>query len=280
MKGSVRLLRKVSFSSGHRYWRAELSEAENKDLFGKWASPYNHGHNYVLWVGVDGSTDEITGMVVNIKDIDRTVRDTVLKELDQKSLNDEVAHFASVVPSTENLALYIAHKLSRQSLGGRLAYLKLEENPLLFVEIDMNKTPSVTLTRVYEFAASHRLYSPSLTQAENEALYGKCSNEHGHGHNYVLEVTVGGQPDPETGMLVDIDELDRVIHALVVDRYDHHNLSLEIPELQGKVATSEVVAEAIWELLDGNLPARLESVRLFETARNAFEIRRPILQVS
>ncbi|MFN7171248.1 MAG: 6-carboxytetrahydropterin synthase [Fimbriimonadaceae bacterium] len=277
----MRLLRKVSFSSGHRYWRQELSEAENKELFGKWASPYNHGHNYVLWVGVDGSTDETTGMVVNIKDIDRTVRDTLLKELDQKSLNDEVAHFASVVPSTENLALYIAQGLARQSLGGRLTYLKLEENPLLFVEIDMNTTsPRVTLTRVYEFAASHRLHSPVLSQVENEALYGKCSNEHGHGHNYVLEVTVGGDPDPETGMLVGIGELDKVVHALVIDRYDHHNLSLEIPELQGKVATSEVVAEAIWELLDGNLPARLEAVRLFETARNAFEIRRPTLQVS
>jgi 6-pyruvoyltetrahydropterin/6-carboxytetrahydropterin synthase len=281
MKDSVRLLRKVSFSSGHRYWRQELSEAENKELFGKWASPYNHGHNYVLWVGVDGSTDETTGMVVNIKDIDRTVRDTVLKELDQKSLNDEVAHFASVVPSTENLALYIAQGLARQSLGGRLAYLKLEENPLLFVEIDMNTTgPKVTLTRVYEFAASHRLHSPVLSQAENEALYGKCSNEHGHGHNYVLEVTVGGEPDPSTGMLVNINELDRVVHALVVDRYDHRNLSLEIPELQGKVATSEMVAEAIWALLDGNLPARLEVVRLFETARNAFEVRRPTLPVS
>jgi 6-pyruvoyltetrahydropterin/6-carboxytetrahydropterin synthase len=230
---------------------------------------------------VDGCTDEVTGMVVNIKDIDRTVRDTVLRELDQKSLNDEVAHFTSVVPTTENLALYIAQKLECHSLGGRLAYLKLEENPHLFVEIDMSATNSrLTLTRVYEFAAAHRLYQSSLSQAENESLYGKCSNEHGHGHNYVLEVTVGGEPDPVTGMLVNIEELDKVVHALVVDRYDHHNLSVEIPELEGKVATSEVVAEAIWALLDGNLPARLESVRLYETARNAFEVRRPNLPVS
>jgi 6-pyruvoyltetrahydropterin/6-carboxytetrahydropterin synthase len=81
-------------------------------------------------------------------------------------------------------------------------------------------------------------------------------------------------------MLVNIEELDKVVHALVVDRYDHHNLSVEIPELEGKVATSEVVAEAIWALLDGNLPARLESVRLYETARNAFEVRRSNLPVS
>lgn len=129
-----------------------------------------------------------------------------------------------------------------------------------------------TLTRIYEFAAAHRLDAPSLSPAENIALFGKCNNPAGHGHNYLLEVTVQGVPDPQTGMLVDIEALDRTVHELVVDRYDHKNLNSDIPEFTNMNTTSEIVTQTIFSRLAGQVPAKLHRVRLHETARNIFEV--------
>ena len=106
----MKLTRQVAFSSGHRYWLADLSEAENKALFGSWASPYNHGHNYVLEVTVSGRVDERHGMVVNIKDIDAVLKERVVSRYDQKSLNDEVPEFAGRSTSSEFIALAIPLK--------------------------------------------------------------------------------------------------------------------------------------------------------------------------
>src|SRR5687768_2577200 len=94
----TRLERKIAFSSGHRYWFDHLSEAENHGLFGEWASPYNHGHNYVLSVIAEGPVAVDTGMVVNIKDIDALVRDQVIRKFDQKSINDEIPEFKTLAP--------------------------------------------------------------------------------------------------------------------------------------------------------------------------------------
>jgi 6-pyruvoyltetrahydropterin/6-carboxytetrahydropterin synthase len=157
--------------------------------------------------------------------------------------------------------------------GAELEKLRLDETELLYAEAANDDGGwKLTLTRAYEFAASHRLYNEALPEAANWNLYGKCANPGGHGHNYKLEITVSGSPDSKTGMIVSLEELDEAVNRLVVDRYDHHNLNSEIPELQGKVTTSEVVAKAIWDALNGKLPAKLARVRLFETERNVFEI--------
>ncbi|MCU0315310.1 MAG: 6-carboxytetrahydropterin synthase [Fimbriimonadaceae bacterium] len=271
MGSRVALTRKVAFSSGHRYWRSSLSEEENRQLFGPWASPYNHGHNYVLWVTAEGEVDESNGMVVNIKWIDDVIKEKVIRPFDQKSINDEVPGFLDVAPSVENLLFNLRDRLVSLPGSVTLTHLKLEETPLLYGEWEKD-SPMIKLTRVYEFAASHRLHVPALPHEENVRLFGKCNNENGHGHNYVLEVTVIGEPNEETGMLVNIDELDRVVNHLVVDRYDHHNLDLDVPELLGKNTTSEIVAQEIFNHLDGKLPAKLSRIRLFETARNVFEV--------
>lgn len=272
----VALTRTVSFSSGHRYWRADLTRDENLALFGNWASPFNHGHNYVLHVTVEGEVDPSHGMVVNIKDIDAILKSKVLAAFDQKSINDEVDHFALRAPSIENLLLYFGAMLGASDVFPaevRLIGLKLEETPLLYGEIALALTPMVELTRVYEFAASHRLHVPALPQDRNLELFGKCNNPNGHGHNYVLEVTVEGAPDPESGMMVDIGKLDQVVSERVLLRYDHKNLDLDVEELRGLNTTSEVVSLKIFEQLEGNTPAKLSRIRLFETARNMFEVR-------
>ena len=152
----------------------------------------------------------------------------------------------------------------------QLVGLRLEEIPTFYGEMDMSST---TLTRVYEFAASHRLHVPSQSAERNFELFGKCNNPAGHGHNYVVEVTVSGEPDSVTGMIAPLDVLDQKVSELVVDRYDHKNLNCDLPEFEGKPTTSETVANEIFARLEGNLPAKLERVRLWETARSCFEVR-------
>lgn len=270
---SVTLQRKVTFSSGHRYWFGHLSEEENRRLFGPWASPYNHGHNYVLWASVRGEVEEETGMVINIKTIDQILKDKILARYDQKSINDEVPGFDRIAACLENILADIREQLADLPPEAELTGLCLEETPLLFAEWSRDDD-MLTLTRVYEFAASHRLYAPNLPEDRNDDLYGKCANPHGHGHNYVLEVTVTGEPNPETGMIVDIGAMDEAVNREVVDRYDHKNLNLDIPEFEGRITSSEIVTREIFDRLDGKLPATLHKVRLLETARNAFEVTR------
>ena len=272
----VRLSRRVSFSSGHRYWNAGLSAQENKALFGDWASPYNHGHNYVLDVTVVGSIEESTGMVVNIKDLDEIVREVIVRQFDQKSLNDEVNFFQDHPSTVENILQYVRMTLGRPGVlprGTDLIGLRLEETPLLFGELVKQKNEwKTTITRVYEFAAAHRLHSEALSAEENIDLFGKCNNPSGHGHNFVLEVTVEGKPDEKTGMIANIQAIDDSVDKLVVDRLDHKNLNVDIPEFKGRVVTSEILANEIFRFLDGNLPAKLSRIRLYETARSYFEV--------
>ena len=125
--------------------------------------------------------------------------------------------------------------------------------------------------RRYALSASHRLHSDALSADENRAAFGKCNNPHGHGHNYVIEVLVGGAVDPETGMVLNLAELDEVVQMQVTDRFDHTNLNLD-PLFQNRVPTTENLCRAVFELLDARVePARLVQVRVEETENNFFE---------
>ncbi len=276
MTSTVKLQRRITFSSGHRYWLNRLSPDENHAIFGPWASPFNHGHNYVLWVMAEGEVDPVNGMVVNIKWIDDLLKERILKPFDQKSINDEVPEFRDLSPSIENLLIHFSSLLEDLPGEATLTHLKLEEHPLLYGELDLTtpQGPMISLTRIYEFAASHRLHTDLLSPEENIRLYSKCNHSHGHGHNYLLEVTVSGQPDPISGMLADLSVLDQVVEEKILARYDHRNLDLDVDELQGMVTTSENVARAIFGQLENQVPGRLERVRLHETARNIFEVAR------
>ena len=250
-----------------------LSDAENKILFGHWASRFNHGHNYVLWVSAFGSVDEANGMVVNIKWIDDVLQKRVVDRFDQKSINDEVPEFTGVVPCVENLLRFFVSELQSLPGGVELTGLVIEETPVFFGGWSKDND-MLSVTKVYEFAAAHRLAVADLSVDENLRLFGKCHNPNGHGHNYVVEVSVTGVSDPQTGFICDLDELDRVVNIEVIDRYDHKHLNCDVPELVGKNPTSEIVALAIWDQLEGKTPGVLERVRLQETARNIFEVNR------
>ena len=135
--------------------------------------------------------------------------------------------------------------------------------------MDAEMTRRVELTRVYHFSAAHCLSNPRLRPADNAVLYGQCARP--HGHNYYLEVTVAGTPDPHTGFAVDLDAVDRAVSASVLEHVDHHQLE-QAPLLAGVVTTGEGLARAFWHVLKPALPAgRLRRVLIQETAKNRFE---------
>jgi 6-pyruvoyltetrahydropterin/6-carboxytetrahydropterin synthase len=128
------------------------------------------------------------------------------------------------------------------------------------------------ITRRETFSASHRLFNPELTEAKNLELFDKCANPNGHGHNYVLEVTVVGEPKDETGYVIDIKRLKEIIRHEVISRVDHKHLNFDVDFLKGVIPTSENVAKAFWNVLKDKLgDARLHSIRLQETENNSVE---------
>lgn len=124
----------------------------------------------------------------------------------------------------------------------------------------------IYLTRKIEFSASHYYHNPALSPEENRRLFGKCANPQGHGHNYVLEVTVAGEPDPQTGMVLDLKELKEILQREVMEVFDHKFINHQVPVLAGQIPTSENMARAIWQLLEGKINrGRLHHIRLYET---------------
>ena len=124
--------------------------------------------------------------------------------------------------------------------------------------------------RRYMLNASHRLHADSLSAEENQAAYGKCNNPHGHGHNYIVEVLVGGEVDRETGMVINLVTLDEAVQTRVLERFDHTNLNSD-PLFVNQVPTTENLTKAVFDVLKDALPAgKLEYVRVEETENNFF----------
>lgn len=144
--------------------------------------------------------------------------------------------------------------------------------------------PLVTLTRRYRFSASHRLHTPLLDEARNFEVYGKCNNPYGHGHNYLLEVSIAGAPGEMTGRLLPLKDLDRFVERVILEAVDHKDLNTQVQEFAARapilVPTTENLAAVVAARLAREWPAafpasaaRLEMVRIHETERNIFEVR-------
>ena len=132
----------------------------------------------------------------------------------------------------------------------------------------------IFITRRETFSASHRLYNPQLSEARNLELFDKCANPNGHGHNYVLEVTVAGEPQEETGYVIDMKRLKDIIRRELISKVDHKHLNHDVDFLKDVIPTSENIAKAFWNVLKDKLgDARLHSIRLQETENNSVEYR-------
>ena len=262
--------RRAQFSASHRYWLPELDEAENQRLFGACSRFPGHGHNYVLYVSLAGDLDQY-GMVENLSVVKQVIKREVTSQLNYSYLNDTWPEFQSTLPTTENISRVIWQRLAPHL---PLVNVRLFEHPELWTDYQGNNMEA-TLTVKTHFSAAHRLAIPSLSFEENQEIYGKCARPNGHGHNYHLEVTVAGEIDSRTGMLVDLGALQEAIDEYVVEPFDHTFLNKDIPYFAEIVPTAENIAVRIADLLRSPikaLGAELDKIKLIESPNNSCEI--------
>jgi len=129
----------------------------------------------------------------------------------------------------------------------------------------------IYITRRERFNAAHRLFKPEYSDEKNLEVFGKCSNPNWHGHNYELFVTVSGEIDPDTGFLVNLKELSKLIRQRIIEKIDHKNINLEVEFMQGRMASTENLAVAIWEQLEKpirELGSTLHSIKIYESENN------------
>jgi 6-pyruvoyltetrahydropterin/6-carboxytetrahydropterin synthase len=267
------------FSASHLYRLPELSDAENRARFGACSIAPGHGHNYELIVAMGGALDA-DGMVLNLSDVKHSIRREVTEPLDFHFLNGVWAEFdlsrpEGRLPTTEALALAIRDRLLPHL---PVMGIRLYEHPKLWADVlsgpHLNPMDAFLTIRSH-FAAAHRLAKPELSQIENEEIYGKCARPHGHGHNYLLDVTVRGPIDGRTGMVCDLVVLQNLVEELVVEPFDHTFLNKDVEHFAACVPTAENIALHIVDLLSAPIAttgARLHKVRLQESPNNAAEV--------
>src|SRR5262244_3838111 len=128
----------------------------------------------------------------------------------------------------------------------------------------------IELGRRYRFSASHRLHTPHLSEEENIRIFGKCANPYGHGHNYVVEVSLSGSIDPVTGMIANLADLDAFVGNHILESFDHKSLNEDVPAFRETVPTTENLCIEIFRRLRSFPAAKLERVRIEETGKNSF----------
>ncbi|MBF2083266.1 6-carboxytetrahydropterin synthase [Thermoleptolyngbya sp. C42_A2020_037] len=262
--------RRAEFSASHRYWLPELSEDENRQQFGLCAQAPGHGHNYVLYVAMEGELDDY-GMVLNLSDVKQVIKREVTSQLNFAYLNDVWDEFQQTLPTTENIARVIWHRLAPHL---PILNIQLFEHPELWADYTGNDMEAY-LTISTHFSAAHRLALPHLTLEQNSEIYGKCARIHGHGHNYHLEVTIRGEIDPRTGMIADLVAFQNAVDEHVVEPFDHTFLNHDIPYFAKVVPTAENIAVHIRDLLEDPIRAigaKLHKVKLIESPNNSAEV--------
>jgi 6-pyruvoyltetrahydropterin/6-carboxytetrahydropterin synthase len=273
------ITRRACFSASHLYRLPELDATANRVRFGPCGVEPGHGHNYELVVAMAGPLDA-DGMVLNLSEVKHAIRREVIEPLDFRCLNGVWPEFdlsrpEGRLPTTEALALAIRDRLVPHL---PVIAIRLHEHPDLWADVlsgSAHNPMEAFLSIRTHFAAAHRLAREELSQAENEAIYGKCARVHGHGHNYLLDVTVRGRIQERTGMVCDLAALQQAVQDLVVEPFDHTFLNKDIPHFARCVPTAENIALHIADLLNAPiaaLGARLHKVRLQESPNNAAEV--------
>jgi 6-pyruvoyltetrahydropterin/6-carboxytetrahydropterin synthase len=229
-------------------------------------------------VTVEGEMDSRTGMIVDVRALNKVIEDHILELFDHSCINEDIPYFAEsqIVPTTENISRYISDLLQSpiQELGVKLSQVKLFESEKLWVEYKGNGAETF-FNVATDFSAAHRLAHPDLSLEKNKQIYGKCARINGHGHNYHLEVTVKGEIDPITGMGVDLGGLNQIIQDYVIEPMDHGFLNKDVPFFGEVVPTAENIAFYISNILRSpiqQLGAELYKIKLVESPNNSCEI--------
>jgi 6-pyruvoyltetrahydropterin/6-carboxytetrahydropterin synthase len=262
--------RRAEFSASHRYWLPEISDEANREQFGACANPMGHGHNYVLLVSMMGEIAD-NGMVLNLSEVKHIIAREIIAQLNFSFLNHTWEEFTRTLPTTENMARVIWHKLAPYL---PLTNIRLYEHPKLWADYKGNHMQAF-LTVSSHFAAAHRLAMSHLSLTENTAIYGKCARPNGHGHNYLIDITVCGDINPRTGMIVDLEQLQGMIDRLVLEPMDHTFLNYDLPYFKEVVPTAENIAAYILQVLTPavqELGVNVFSVKLTESPNNSCEV--------
>ncbi len=269
------ITRRACFSSSHRYWLPELTEKENYIRFGRCTLEPGHGHNYELIVSMADILNA-DGMVLNLSNVKKAIKSEITQQLDFRFLNEawpefDISQTDGLLPTTEALVHTIWKRLQSHI---PLVAIRLYEQPTLWADYLGNSMDAYLTIRVH-FAAAHRLARVELSQEENEKIYGKCARPHGHGHNYLVDITVRGTIEKRTGMICDLAALQELVNELIVEPFDHTFLNKDIPHFTSCVPTAENIALHIADRLSipiKTLGAQLHKVRLQESPNNAAEV--------
>lgn len=247
------------------------ANVETAHMLNTWAGPVDNAKLATFWMiraVVDGPVDEQTGYLCDIKRLDAILYGVVIRRL----LEQGTGRRNEVSAAATALLESFPPAAERCSALGSLQSLELRVSPFMSFTVYRGDRRMVRLTRSFEFCASHRLYRRDFSDEENRRIFGKCSNPHGHGHNYVLEVTVSGTPDELSGTVVDPPHLDPVVRERVIDPFDHKNLNIECAEFSSLNPSVENIAHVIWNRLEGALErCRLICVRVWETPKTYAE---------
>lgn len=254
-----RLTREVRFSVNSK---VEPETSAQGNGFGGFPSMLGLGRYFMLQVTLAGPLQPRSSYLLNIKEIDHCVRDRIVP-----CLRESIASNPKF--SAERAALEIHKRLRDAWPGVVLERAKLFLTPFFSVTVITREASMVRLSQKFEFSATHRLHNPKVSEEENRLIFGKCNNPHGHGHNYVVEVTLVGEPDAN-GLLIGVPECEKIVTEAAIDRFDHKNINVEIPEFRELIPTVENIAMTIYRLLKPRfkgLRAKLASVTVWETPK-------------
>jgi 6-pyruvoyltetrahydropterin/6-carboxytetrahydropterin synthase len=218
------------------------------------------GAYYELRVTCAGEPDPRTGYLINIKDIDEAARRVMIPQLSRLCHEEPQPSAAEILRRlTPDLAEELPHRLVR---------IIWQLTPFFSITLEADSMSDVVMNQQFEFAASHRLHSPELTEEENRDLYGKCNNPAGHGHNYRLEVSARVPKDSR----FTLPRLERLVDEHLVEKLDHKNLNSDVEELRGVIPSTENLARFCYEALSPRFEAEeasLQRVRLWETEKTS-----------
>lgn len=217
-----------------------------------------------LWITLGGRPDPDSGFIVNVCDID-------------EALKQALAHEKVCVQSGHEILFWAREVLTQRFKECVVVELKLDMNERLTICERQEEHHMIQVTKKYEVAAAHRLHNHHWDDEQNVEVFGKCNNTEGHGHNYQLEITLTGKPDPVSGQILDLNEIDRVVKEQILDRFDHKYLNKETEEFAQLNPTVENMCQVFWEILTGRFGnARLMKVGVWETPKTYAEYRGPL----
>jgi 6-pyruvoyltetrahydropterin/6-carboxytetrahydropterin synthase len=259
----VRLTREVRFSVD-RDWAGRVEPGRPvTNSWGGWPSAVGVVPYLCLRATVAGEPDAVTGYLCNIAVLDEMLRRHAIP------YTAEVLRGHGWRMSAERLLQGIWRRVASEAPArAPLVALELCATPYLRYGVTREEPTMVRLTQQFEFSAAHRLHCPDLSEAENRRTFGKCNNPNGHGHNYLVEVTVVGEPDERTGAVLALPAFEALVQEQVIARLDHKHLNTDTDEFRALNPSVENIARVIYGLLAEQVgPARLERVRVWETPK-------------